>query len=171
MKRKRTAALTAKIKARRAAGATLEDLKREFGLGLATIHEALKTKASEPSNPSPPATEKGAKPEHVPTREELLRYLSEQARALRADAAAAKDASTRAAANRNLISVQALITKLVPPVAEPAGVYVSNEEMEQAAKTGEERIFKHIDFMISEAKKWPHCTTCGQPIAPQDWKS
>jgi hypothetical protein len=52
MKRKLTASKEAKIRARRAQGVGFADLRREFGLGMATIHRALKG-ATPPASKAP----------------------------------------------------------------------------------------------------------------------
>jgi hypothetical protein len=154
MKRKLTTAKRAKIIARRAQGVGFAELAKEFGLGLATIHRALKgATAVEPTPAAPRSVPPPVKVvgEPVPTREELLGYLSAQARTLRADAARATDAPTRAAANRNLIAVQALITKLVPPPAEPEGtMLVPVGEMEAEARKGETRLLALVENMFAK---------------------
>jgi uncharacterized heparinase superfamily protein len=167
MKRKVTAAVAAKIRARRAQGVQITDLAKEFGLGLATIHGALATKGRMTAAIEPaPTTEEGAE---VPTRDDLLRFLADQAKSLRADAAKAADPATRAAANRNLIAVQALITKLVPPPAEPAGMMlVSEAEFAGASETGQARLQALIKDIFEDQKNWPRCHACHQQIPPAD---
>lgn len=168
MKKKLTPALEEKIRARRRQGMQIADLRREFGLGLATIHKALKGSTGSRPAPAPAAEQsESTAPDAVPTREELLGYLSSQAKSLREDAARATDPSTRAAANRNLIAVQALITKLVPPPAEPEGMMlVSVAEMQKGAAKGEEKLATLIRNTFADHLTWPVCPACKRPVPP-----
>lgn len=157
MKRKRTAARTTAIKRGRQAGKTIAEIAAEQKLSVATVHAALATSkppkkgASKASAKAPSVLadpgDLSAEAEPPPTREELVALLVDQAKSLRADVAAATEPTTRAAANRNLVAVQALITRCLPPTPlDPdVGTFVSGEEMREAAGRVRKRWHDLID--------------------------
>lgn len=170
-KPKLNATLIDRIRTRRAQGVQMQELAREFGLGLATISKALKVVPAPTPAPAPSeqcSSLPGDGVDAVPTREELLGYLSAQAKALRDDVAKATDAPTRAAANRNLIAVQALITKLVPAPAQPDGFFVTAAEFDEARSKCTSRLDALVAEQEAEIATWPKCRTCGQPIEPKE---
>lgn len=163
--KKVTPSIAAKIKARRAQGAGIADISREFRLGVGTVHRTLATGTDRKAAP-PAGLESAPAPEApvvIPTRDELLLYLAAQASSLRADVKGAADAPARAAANRNLIAVQALITKLVPqPNSQPDGTFVSGDDMQALAAEGRERFEHLVDELFRDQASWPRCPSCGQ---------
>ncbi len=146
--RKRTPAVEARIRQRRAQGVAVADIARELHLGLATVHAALKGAASftpkaarskAKATRKPPARPIAlAIPDPVatstaplvgdlseenaapPSLEDLRGFLASQLHSLRADLANAHgDASARGGINRQLVAVQALLAKITPPERDP----------------------------------------------------
>lgn len=167
MKKKRTAATTAKMAAARRQGATMAEIAARHGVGVATVHAALKApstgKAKAKARKAPPlAQETRGEPLPAPTREELAVYLGAQMRALRADLEASDDASAKGAINRNLVATQALLSRVLPP--EPldptVGVFVDAAEMTALGAEVEARMLKMLDLVLEDTDPAPACSAC-----------
>lgn len=146
-RKKLTPKTIAEMQARHAAGASYRDLEQAFGCSAGSVRNALMAKTSKAKAPATePATVTAGEDLVPPTRDELLTYLSAQARSLRADASAGEP-TARAAAHRSLVAVQALITRLLPPAPlDPqVGVFVSAADMKAAADRARDRLHKLID--------------------------
>jgi hypothetical protein len=174
-KKKLTTSKIALIQQRRAAGATFEDLARDFKLSVGTIANALSRRVVAPRDTKPapkPAAGKDASGAELPTPEDLRRDLAGQIRSIRAEIESAETTpQMRASLNRILVGAQQLLARVTPPdptVAPPGMVLVNVDEMGALAKQAERRLMALVDGMFADSETWPKCHACGQRAAPTD---
>lgn len=150
-----------RIKARRAQGATYQELAEKFGVSVGSVSNALKVKtkrsaAKARSARNAPAERAEDMP--PPTFDEIRAWLAEQIRALKADLDSTHDdAPRRASLNRQLVTTQILLTKIMPPEPEPEK---ENVDMVAAA----ERARRLLHELIDRSSEGPACRTCGRPL-------
>ena len=158
-KRVLTPELIANVAAARAAGASYADIQRRFDVSPGTVTNALKeAKAKKPTPaPLPAALAVVAPPTSTPdavpappTREDLVSFLSAQAEQLKTEIKATTEPTARAALNRNLTTVHALVARLLPPppLDPNVGVFVTAEDMNAAAARVRKRWHDMADSLV-----------------------
>lgn len=163
--------IIAAIQAAKRNGATTRELAERFTLSKGSIDNALKTPVTKPhprtAKPHPASQVPAVGADEPMTREELVSFLTTQARALKADITIATEPAMRAALNRQLVAVQMLLSRTLPPspIDPNVGVFVKAEEMAGLACQVGERLKAMVDIIASSAESGPPCPMCKRPLA------
>lgn len=162
---KLTPATIAKIQARRVQGVPLATLAREFGLGVGSIHRALKmapaADAAAPKPKAPAVERKGAEKAAAPPAADVdpLLELQRLNATLAALAAAADgDAAVILPVTRLTKDVLGLIAKLTPP---PPPSLEDSPDMQAAAETCAAKLRA---MLAQPSEGLVRCKSCGQPV-------
>ena len=176
MQRKLNPRLIRKIQARRKAGSSFEDLKREFKCSIGTISNALKVPAKpatakRTAGPLPAvAPTEPSEPTAPPTHDDLRRWLAEQVTGLRADAEryrTEENAAALATTNRALVAASALLER-VTPASPPRIDHNEDPDFQKLGAEGEARFLNMLAKTLEDRKDWPRCPACGQHAVPDD---
>lgn len=165
------------MRARRAQGARVEDVAREFGVSHGAASAACRGATSAPAGltvmaPATPAPVEPDEPEHVtpaapPTMAELAGVVGEQLRSIQRDLRKCKSAPERAALNRSYASTASILARMTPKDAAPGGVFVTAEEMKRSADRVRARWHHLVARMGEMVATAPKCATCGQHLQDQ----
>lgn len=154
-----TPELINEIKIARKRGASYDGIAARYGVSVGSVRNALK-RASE-HTPAPSASASPAPPSAAPAEDdeppsaaELRRWLSQQVRALQADAdrlRADGDMPSLATTNRLLVGASTLLARVTPDHDPDAGgVLVPRAEMDDLGREVARRLHAFVDILTGE---------------------